>query len=317
VRWLARTTLGLLAVAATLAGALAWGFVAPTRVREDAALGPVTLTAATLACAYALRRLPTRRPSRLALALAAATVPLVVLVDVALFSHLEIPAQPPASAAEYCQSLAGEPPACRRVGALAARAAPSAPPADVVPIFLVDHGMHTGLAVAAADLDLDRWPQARALAAAGYVELGWGDAEYFQADDPSVLTAIDAFVTPGPSVLHVATFAAAPPARFPHDEVLRLGVARERFPALQRYLQDAFALDADGAVVVTSPGDYGAGSNYVRANGLYYFPNTCNVWTARALAAAGLPVVPEVAISTRNLMYQTRRLALRVDGAPP
>jgi hypothetical protein len=41
------------------------------------------------------------------------------------------------------------------------------------------------------------------------------------------------------------------------------------------------------------PGIYGD-STFFRANGKYYFPNTCNVWTARGLKTAGVPIVPEL-----------------------
>jgi hypothetical protein len=140
-----------------------------------------------------------------------------------------------------------------------------------------------------------------------FVEVGWGDAEFFQAAEPGLVLAADAMATPGPSVIHIATFDPDVAARFRGQEILRLPVSREGLAALHRFVAATFVTGEGGLPVTSSPGDYGAGSRFVEARGLYSFPRTCNVWTAEALTAAGLPLTPKLAITSRNLLFQAGR----------
>jgi hypothetical protein len=55
-------------------------------------------------------------------------------------------------------------------------------------------------------------------------------------------------------------------------------------------------------------------SRFYPARETFHLFNTCNVWTARALRSAGLPV--RDAITTEGLMAQVRRLGRVVQAAP-
>ncbi len=186
-----------------------------------------------------------------------------------------------------------------------------------VPLYVVSHGWHTSLAFSPSALDDATWSAAFGdwaddLRTAPYVEWGWGDAGFFQAEEVTLGLTIDAFVTPSPTVLHVARLATRPDAAFPEAAVVRLELEAEQLGALAQFLAQTYALGADRKPVMTSPGDYGPASRFVAANGLYYFPNTCNVWTARGLAAAGVPVTPELAITSKNMLAQAARFGARL-----
>jgi hypothetical protein len=61
------------------------------------------------------------------------------------------------------------------------------------------------------------------------------------------------------------------------------------------------------------PGLYG-NSRFYLSRETYHLFNTCNVWTARALRAAGLPITPARAISVESLMSQARKFGAVVQS---
>jgi hypothetical protein len=88
--------------------------------------------------------------------------------------------------------------------------------------------------------------------------------------------------------------------------VHRLTVDEQGMRAIARFVAASFETGPDGAERFVGHGFDGPTSRFVAAKGSYYFPNTCNVWTAEALAAAGVPMMPPLAVTSRALIHQAR-----------
>jgi len=90
-------------------------------------------------------------------------------------------------------------------------------------------------------------------------------------------------------VLHVAGVRGPLAENFPASETIEVMLSRDGFERLVRYIHDAY--DRAGAPVVAplGPGLYGDSRFYPARESFNIF-RTCNVWTARALRAAGVPV---------------------------
>lgn len=73
-----------------------------------------------------------------------------------------------------------------------------------------------------------------------------------------------------------------------------------------RYIHDAHAREGAQPAAPLGPGLYGD-SRFYPARERFHLFNTCNVWTARALRAAGLPFAP--AVTAEGVMAQARALA--------
>ena len=54
-------------------------------------------------------------------------------------------------------------------------------------------------------------------------------------------------------------------------------------------------------------------SRFYRANGSYYFPKTCNVWTAQALKTAGLPTRPATSMTAESVLRQSLKIGRDVQ----
>ena len=104
----------------------------------------------------------------------------------------------------------------------------------------------------------------------------------------------------------MATFDRPPTAAFPRAEIVEIDLSPHGFERLCSFVMHAYARDEDGRPTPLGPGLYGDSRFYLGRES--YFLTTCNVWTARALRSAGLPISPAYAVTARNVMFQVRKL---------
>jgi uncharacterized protein (TIGR02117 family) len=156
-------------------------------------------------------------------------------------------------------------------------------------IYVVGHGWHTGIILDTAEIDRNDWPEIVDFQHRRYVEIGWGDEGFYRAKSVSLGLAARAVFTPTPSVLHVVGFDVHPQRVFVGSDLIELRVSEDGYRKMCRAIHKAFALDAARQPQSLGRGLYGD-SRFYRANGSYYFPNTCNMWTAETLQQAGLPM---------------------------
>jgi uncharacterized protein (TIGR02117 family) len=185
---------------------------------------------------------------------------------------------------------------------------PPRPGEPAVTVWVVDHGWHTGLVVRRADVDRRLWPEVDDVPAAAFLEVGWGDRDFYMAEPGTAWMALRAAFGGTPTVLHVAALAVPPAAAVPGREVVALRLSRRGFDALSNFVGDTYQRDVAGRATALQPGHHGA-SRFYAARGTYSLFNTCNTWAARALRAAGAPVTPAWAATAGGLMRQARAAA--------
>lgn len=202
-------------------------------------------------------------------------------------------------------------------GACAAPLLKNSPPpgegSPAIAIYLVSHGWHTGIVVKRADIPEGLWLERRDFPQAEYLEVGWGDREFYRSADPGLWVTLKAAFWPTASVLHVVGFRGPSAEYFRGSEVIELALPRAGFERLVRYVHDAHARDGARAAPL-GPGLYGD-SRFYPARETFHLFRTCNVWTARALRAAGVPV--RDAITMEGLMSQARGLGTVIQPAAP
>jgi len=181
-----------------------------------------------------------------------------------------------------------------------------------VSIYVLNHGWHTGLVVRRADIPSDFIPESADFPAADYLELGWGDWDYYQASDPGLWLTLKASLWPTASVLHVVGIQGPAADRFAGYEVIRLVVARDDFAKLAAYLHHSFL--RTGALKTTPiASGWGSNSIFYPARGKFHLFNTCNSWMARALEAAGYTMGMVEPVTSEQLMAKIRLFAAAND----
>jgi len=201
------------------------------------------------------------------------------------------------------------------LGACATTPAGPAPRHDgpTVSIWLVTQDAHTGIAVRRADIPPGLWPESRDFPLADYLEVGWGERNYYMGRDQGFWGTLRVALGSNPSVLHVGGIRGPLPGSFPASEIVELSLPAAGYERLIRYIQDAY--DRSGAPVVAplGPGLYGD-SRFYPGRESFSLLRTCNVWTAQGLRDAGLPVSD--AITREGLMSQVRRIGKSVQKPP-
>ncbi len=178
---------------------------------------------------------------------------------------------------------------------------PPAPDEPTRSVYFVSHGWHAGIVVRRADVPPGVWPQAFDFPAGEYLEVGWGDRDYYMTKRPHFGHLLKAGLLPTASVLQVVAFNGPVTRYFPRSEVIRIDLSVPGFERLVRYLEASHAVDASGRGKPLGPSLYGRGRFYLSRE-TYHLFNTCNAWTARAMRAAGCPITPATNLLVGTLM---------------
>ena len=172
-------------------------------------------------------------------------------------------------------------------------------------IYLVSHGWHAGIVVNRADIPDDIRLVHKVFSSTGYLEIGWGDRDFYQTPRPHLGIALKALFLPTTSVLHIVAFNDSVASYFPHSEIIRVRLSDAGFQRMIRYIAASYDRDPAGNLVPLGVGLYGV-SQFYRSQETYHLFRTCNVWTAKALYTAGCPLRPFLAITVDNLMSQVQ-----------
>ena len=182
-------------------------------------------------------------------------------------------------------------------------------------IYLVRHGWHAGIVVKRKDIPAGIWPQHNDFPDAEYLEVGWGDRDYYMTPSPHIGITLKAGLLPTASVLHIVGFRGSVARYFPRSEVIRIELSETGFQRLCSYLESSYALDEVGRSQPLGPSLYGNGHFYLSREHYHAF-NTCNVWTARGLRDAGCPVTPAVNLTVDALMATAAKFGAVIQDLP-
>ena len=172
-------------------------------------------------------------------------------------------------------------------------------------VYIVNHGLHTGIVLPKKDADpymhsFDDFKSAR------YLEIGWGDEAYYQAEKETLWMGIRALFWPTDSVLHVAALQTDPVAYFSNSEVVQLKLSKTGFIRLVEFIDNSFALNEKRQIIKLGSGNYGT-SRFYRAEGTFHLFSNCNTWSARAIRSSGFPISSFYVFTGGNVMYQLKQ----------
>ena len=174
-------------------------------------------------------------------------------------------------------------------------------------IYVVGHGWHTGIVVPVSAIPPEVWPEIRHFDGLDYVEFGWGDEGFYRAKKITVGLCLKAALLPTPSVLHVAGFRGRVEDFYQVSDIVELEATDEQLSEIGRFVNQSLSRNESGDALILGFGIYGE-SYFFRSNGKYYFPKTCNVWTARALRESGYSVRSAGAITAESVLKRARAI---------
>lgn len=181
---------------------------------------------------------------------------------------------------------------------------PAATNAKTRMVYFVQHDWHSGLAWAQREKEnfgAEDWKDSP------FVEVGWGDRQFYFAGDQSLPSILRAVFIPSDSVMHVASFAESPEQFFKFP-VFKIELSEAGFQNLFDYVKKTFAVRETGdRLAALGKGQYGV-SNFYAAVPKYIAISNCNTWAAEALRQAGVSICPNRSLLAKNLADQIKTL---------
>lgn len=176
--------------------------------------------------------------------------------------------------------------ACSSLSSVAGRQQPDAVQREHV-LWVVNHGWHTGLVIPSAWLNTRLPELGLRFAEASFYEIGWGEAEFYQARQLGPGLILRALFASKASVLHLVGLDSSGVVQLSGAERHKLCLTPSQQQKLLDFLVAHFAQTSEARLIPLQPGLY-LDSQFYQAKGRYHLFHTCNSWTAEALSAAGI-----------------------------
>lgn len=161
---------------------------------------------------------------------------------------------------------------------------------DKIEIYLIKQRWHTAIVIQNKYINTTIFPEARLFGKYKLIDIGWGDAEFYQYPGFDSGLAMKALFLKTPSTLRVEGIALSSESYFDISEiVVRLNISKKQLEKITTYISNTVYKDYNSKPVILSKAGLGR-IIFFKANGEYYLFNTCNTWLARCLADAGIKI---------------------------
>jgi len=177
---------------------------------------------------------------------------------------------------------------------------------SAIEIYIVQHGWHSGIVLPTAKIHEKSGILAQLADGYQFIEIGWGDQEFYLRDGGGFWIGLRAAVLPTSSVLHVVGIDRSPEYYFPVSRVHSLYYNREAFIELLEFIESSFIVEGSEPVWVAPP-LYGKGGFYASGSKFHLF-NNCNTWVADALGYSGCALSFIQSLTSRGLSSQLEQL---------
>jgi len=179
-------------------------------------------------------------------------------------------------------------------------------------IYVVSHGWHTGLVFNVKDISDQKRMVPDFFKNSKSLEFGWGDKGFYTSNKFNFWITLKAIFFPTPAVLHIVDLYLPVEQHFPQSGIVKVNLSEQGFENICDYIESSYSRDTNGNAIEIGPGIYGK-SRFYRSNESYFFPKTCNVWTASVLRSAGCPITPIYAVRSANVFNQTKKFGIVIQ----
>ncbi len=173
-------------------------------------------------------------------------------------------------------------------------------------IYIVRHSWHTGIVVATKDIPKHHIPEHSIFGPVNYIEIGWGDSGFYQAQEITPYLTINALFRPSKTVMHLVAFNRPIEKYFTSAKIVKLKVTDKNFKKLISFIHKSFNREGKHQAKPFSRGRYGY-SYFFKGSGSYHIFRTCNRWVAEALHKAKLPINTFHVATADSIMFQIKQ----------
>ncbi len=185
---------------------------------------------------------------------------------------------------------------------------PATPPESLRSVYVVKRAWHTGIAVAVDDWPDREWSVLADFPRSRYVEFGWGDARFYQAEEETWWLAIRAAFFSTASAMNVIGFDEPTPQALRADEIIEVRVSEEGLRQLASSIEAEFKEAAPEPMGVPLRG-LPEPNKFYPGKRRFFFPRMCNWWTAQRLHDGGCPIAAWSVLSANRVIREAQGFA--------
>ncbi|GAA3537724.1 hypothetical protein GCM10022394_16670 [Zobellella aerophila] len=138
-----------------------------------------------------------------------------------------------------------------------------------------------------------------------YIEFGWGEKAFYQAQEITSGLTLRAAFWPTPSVVHAVAVPHDVDAYFSSSDIETLCLTDNELSSLIEFIAGSLEKNEYGKVLPLEKGIYG-NSQFYQATGDYYLMNACNQWTAKGLKSIGMDIYPMFKLTAGSVINYLR-----------
>lgn len=161
---------------------------------------------------------------------------------------------------------------------------------DTINIYLVKENWHTGLMIPVNEFTIEHIPIIKNFNTYQFVDIGWGDEDFYQAPDFDLYLAAKAILVPSPSVIRIDGYI------FPIERIIQwrdfavqFKMTKEMFLNMAAFINSSFEYDSDNNVIGLNT-ESSNSTIFYKSIHKYHLLRTCNTWAAESFKAAGFDV---------------------------
>jgi uncharacterized protein (TIGR02117 family) len=168
-------------------------------------------------------------------------------------------------------------------------------------IFVVSHGWHTGFIIPAQQIQAQLPKLKERFGDTPYIEFGWGDKEFYQAEEATIGLTLSAIMWPTESVIHAVAVPKKASEYFPNSQIIKLCLSSSEYLSLINFIANSFRKNKKDEILPLGIGIYG-NSQFYKATGDFSLTNTCNKWTANGLQSTGMDISTTFKLTADSVM---------------
>lgn len=182
---------------------------------------------------------------------------------------------------------------------------------NFTPLLVFSFQHHTGIVLPRKAVESEL-PELTTELSGAWLEFGWGDEGFYRSEEVTLSLAFRALAYPTPSVMHIATRSGPLHYDYVYTPAHIFHLTDKQRKILVQRIALQFSRDEKGNLQPLGPGRYGE-SRFYRACNRFFFPRTCNAWTAGHLRAIGYQVR---AVTAPGLFKELEKLTEEEVASP-
>jgi uncharacterized protein (TIGR02117 family) len=173
-------------------------------------------------------------------------------------------------------------------------------------IYIVQTAWHTGILLKTASVSSEIFPEIKNYSQTTYIDVGWGDEKFYQAEGIPVGLAARAVLIPTSSVVRIVGYRHSIDELYSDGRKEAIIMDSEEFSALCSFISGNLKRDTEGRII--SSRVKGTSKIFFESTKKYHLFRTCNTWVALALKESGLEISSCCIITARQLFRRIKKL---------